>query len=68
MKGLSVDRVDRHLWAVEQGGFIECPTFKMTAGRPGRRVRICVPQSGQKSRVLGRSMSLRVNCFGTPSV
>ena len=49
-------------------GSSSVPIFRTTAGSPGRRVIRCVPHSAQKSRVTGRSRSLRVNCFGAPLV
>ena len=49
VKGLLVDGVDRHLQrrAPKTLGSSSVPTFRITAGKPGRRVRICVPHSAQ---------------------
>ena len=49
-------------------GSSSVPAFRMTNGRPGRRVARWVPQSAQNSRVTAFSISVHVNCFGAPLV
>jgi hypothetical protein len=45
------------------------PTFSSTPpGIAGDRAPMCVPQSGQKSRVTGFARSVRLNFFGVPFV
>jgi len=47
-------------------GSSSVPTFRTNIGWDGGAVARCVQHSGQKRRVTGFSMSLRVNRFGSP--